>query len=566
VARDDRHHEPHLAWWCDCGLHGPDHVGDGRGGPLVSRRAALRVGLAAGGVAAGWTLGGVEAAGARVRSPQELWTPGQEPGEALPGEELAGEQMDPGGDPMAAGAAAAIQVAPPPIVTRAEWGADETLGDRQRSFAVIRKLQVHHTATAAPVDGAAACRSILQFHTQGNGWSDIGYNFLVDPAGTIYEGRWARTYDGGELHDGEDRSGLGVVGAHTAGYNTGGCGIALLGTFTSITPSQAATASLVHLLAWKAGPRGIDPVGADQFTPFGSSSSETFPNITGHRDLGNTACPGDRTYAMLGDIRARVRARIGTGFIGYRILAADGRIQHLGGALDRGSTRSLGLGTDVVAIAPGPDADAYWVLGRDGGIFSFGSAAYHGSVPGVGVRTRVVDLTPTASGRGYWILGEDGGVFSFGDANFFGSVPGVGVRTTGLKLRRTPSGNGYWVVAVDGGVFSFGDARFHGSLPGVGVSTRVADLAPTPTGDGYWIVGEDGGVFAFGDARYHGSVPGLGVGWARPARAIVASATGQGYVVLSDTGKVYNFGDAPNYGDLSGTPLRALGLAPAIQP
>jgi hypothetical protein len=564
VARQDLPRHLHPAWNCDCGAHGPDRELDGRGGRPVTRRAALRAGIAVGGAAAGWSLVGADAAlarGHRIGAGEE----GPEPGEALPGEELGGEQIDPGGDPMVSGAAAAVQVAPPLIVSRAQWGADETLGDRQRSFATIRKLQVHHTVTDQSSNGAATCRSILQFHTQSNGWSDIGYNFLIDAAGTVYEGRWARTYATGELHAGEDAAGRGVVGAHTAGYNTGGCGIALLGTYTDVAPTDAAITALVHVLAWKAGPRGIDPTASDTFTPFGATDVEVFPNITGHRDLGNTACPGNRTYALLGEVRSKVQARIGRGFIGYRILAADGRIQHLGGALDRGSTRSLGIGAEMVAIAPGPDADAYWVLGRDGGIFSFGSAAFHGSVPGVGVRTRVVDLTPTASGRGYWILGEDGGVFSFGDAAFHGSVPGVGVTTQGLKLRRTPSGNGYWVLGRDGGVFSFGDASFYGSLPGVGVRTRVADLTPTPTGKGYWIVGEDGGVFSFGDAVFRGSVPGLGVAWAQPARAIASSPTGHGYVVMSDTGKVYSFGDAPNYGDLTGTPLRALGLAPTIQ-
>src|SRR4029453_7682350 len=85
---------------------------------------------------------------------------------------------------------------------------------------------------------AAIVKGIQLFHVQGNGWNDIGYNFLVDRFGTIYEGR-----DGGI-----DRN---VIGAHALGFNTGSVGIALLGTYGSTKPSPAALDAIAKLIAWR---------------------------------------------------------------------------------------------------------------------------------------------------------------------------------------------------------------------------------------------------------------------------------------------------------------------------
>ena len=90
-------------------------------------------------------------------------------------------------------------------------------------------------------------RGIEVYHVQGNGWNDIGYNFLVDRFGTIYEGR------GGGI----DRN---VIGAHAQGFNTGTVGVALIGNFTAATPTQAQQAALVRLLAWRLDVAHVDPL------------------------------------------------------------------------------------------------------------------------------------------------------------------------------------------------------------------------------------------------------------------------------------------------------------------
>ncbi len=465
----------------------------------------------------------------------------------------------------------AVVVPAPRIVTRAEWGADETLRDGVRSFAPVRKLVVHHSATAVDADPTVTLRSIHRFHFESRGWSDIAYNFLIDPAGVVYEGRWARDHLPGELHAGEASDGRGVVGAHTLDHNTGSMGVCLLGTYTAAAPSDAAVRSLVSLLAWRSARSGIDPLGDDLFTN-GEGITRAFPNLCGHRDLGVTSCPGGVTHAMLPSLRVKVAARLRSGIVGYRILASDGVVSAFGEIDDVGDPARAGLRGPFAAVAAvANDPGGYWVAGTDGGLFAFGSAGYHRSLPELGVRTRVVDLASTPTGRGYWMLGRDGGVFSFGDAGFHGSVPGVGVASTVLKLRPTPSGAGYWVLGLDGGVFSFGDAGFYGSVPGVGVRTRVVDLWPTSTGRGYWVLGGDGGVFSFGDAGFLGSLPGLNLAAVATARALVGTTTGAGYYVLSDDGGIFTFGDAPFLGSAGGLGLRtrgasALGVAVAVQP
>lgn len=213
---------------------------------------------------------------------------------------------------------AAVAVAPPPIVTREQWGADESLRRGAPDFAPIGRAIVHHTVTATNErDPAGRLRAIQEFHVRSKGWADIAYNFLVDNAGLVYEGRFARSYGPGEVHDGEDGAGLGVVGAHARGYNTGSVGIAILGDYSDggVTPTGAALDAVTAVVAWKFGARGIDP------------AAGTF---IGHRDVVSTGCPGDGVYQRLPELRDRARARIAAA----ATPASDDGGGLLGGVLD----------------------------------------------------------------------------------------------------------------------------------------------------------------------------------------------------------------------------------------
>jgi hypothetical protein len=152
-------------------------------------------------------------------------------------------------------------------------------------------LIVHHSASANTADDwAAVVRSFWNFHVNINGWSDIGYNWLIDPNGVVYEGR-----------------GDGIQGAHFCGANSGTTGICVIGDFTNIEPTEAATNTLIEMLAWKSCDRSLDPLGE----AFHASSQLQLKNISGHRDGCNTACPGDAFYPTLPSIRLAVAEYIG---------------------------------------------------------------------------------------------------------------------------------------------------------------------------------------------------------------------------------------------------------------
>ena len=211
----------------------------------------------------------------------------------------------------------------PAIVPRAGWNADESIRRAPPSYAsAIRLAIIHHTAGQNDYTRAQApaiVRGIELFHVKGNGWNDIGYNFLVDRFGTIYEGR----------SGGVDRN---VIGAHALGFNTGSVGIALLGTYGSTKPAAAALDAIARIVSWKLDLAHVDPT---SFLTFISGGSERYPNgvpvllsaVSGHRDTGLTECPGDALYAKLGSIAATARALGGPKIFDPRADAAEASVR-----------------------------------------------------------------------------------------------------------------------------------------------------------------------------------------------------------------------------------------------
>ncbi|HZS10059.1 MAG TPA: N-acetylmuramoyl-L-alanine amidase [Blastocatellia bacterium] len=189
----------------------------------------------------------------------------------------------------------------PSVVSRIAWGCPD--GDQQHrgapSYTTVTHLIVHHTATGNDVtDWPAAVRSIWNFHVFTNGWSDIGYNYLIDPDGLIYEGR---------------AGGDNVLGAHFSCANSDTMGTAMLGTFTSVVPTVQALTSLKYMLSWKSDQRGIDPLGVT----YHGGTQLNLQNVSGHRDANastsptacpGTECPGNSLYPLLPGIRSEVKA------------------------------------------------------------------------------------------------------------------------------------------------------------------------------------------------------------------------------------------------------------------
>ncbi|MEP6664935.1 MAG: N-acetylmuramoyl-L-alanine amidase, partial [Nocardioidaceae bacterium] len=185
----------------------------------------------------------------------------------------------------------------PTIITRRQWGADESLGDQcwsPRYGSAFKAVFIHHTAgsnTYSESESASVVRGIYAYHTQSRGWCDIGYNFLVDRFGNIYEGR-----DGGIRRP--------VRGAHAGDYNVNSTGISLMGTFETVSPSRAMKKSVVRLVTWRLGTAYHGGYGHPRI------NGKLFARISGHRDAMSTACPGQRAYDWLPRLRVDVNSSL----------------------------------------------------------------------------------------------------------------------------------------------------------------------------------------------------------------------------------------------------------------
>jgi PKD repeat protein len=182
--------------------------------------------------------------------------------------------------------------APPIAVPQSEWRAGLPDPDYTRSFTQVQHMIIHHSAGSnTETDYVKVVRNIYLFHTQSNGWSDMGYNYLVAQDGTIFTGR--------DPLAGEQDN---VIGAHFCGRNAGTMGICILGTYSNVEPTTVALQSVASVLTWKAFKDNLDPLGFQ--------SHPANPNlgvIAGHRNGCATECPGQRTYNKLDSIRGAVQ-------------------------------------------------------------------------------------------------------------------------------------------------------------------------------------------------------------------------------------------------------------------
>ena len=205
----------------------------------------------------------------------------------------------------------------PSFITRDQWGGDQCLGPDSHEPAYTPRVQtmfVHHTSGSSAANSYSESEAldyvygICSYHVNANGWHDIGYNFLIDRFGNIYEGRAG----------GVDRA---VYGAHTGGFNYYSTGVAFLGFHTYIPPTQDAQDALVELAAWKLNVHHVDPLGSVTVESMGSSRyaagiGVALPRVAGHRDASATACPGSACYGLLGGFRTQIDQTGGTKIYG----------------------------------------------------------------------------------------------------------------------------------------------------------------------------------------------------------------------------------------------------------
>jgi hypothetical protein len=219
----------------------------------------------------------------------------------------------------------------PACRSRADWGADESLsgwtnnGDTQE-FSPAQVMTVHHTAGSNDPNQnyAATVRAIYSFHVQSNGWSDIGYQYLVDGHGVVYEGRSSGHTSRSCLYDGGNGSDFAhslttdevVTGAHVSNYNTGNIGIALMGCYEpgactgNTTPPTTQVDGLEAELALLAKRHNLDPQGTVHYVNSVNGVSKDVSTISGHRDYSTTSCPGESLDTQLPAIRSNVASRI----------------------------------------------------------------------------------------------------------------------------------------------------------------------------------------------------------------------------------------------------------------
>ncbi|NEW38264.1 hypothetical protein GV792_04005 [Nocardia cyriacigeorgica] len=231
-------------------------------------------------------------------------TPAAAPADDQPQPELKAVLIDPGRgaiDGTLGDVAAALPGGGPNVITRSQWGADESIRcDSPTYDDGLGGVTVHHTAGRndySKAESAGIVRAIYTYHAQTLGWCDIGYHALVDKYGQIFEGRFG----------GLDKT---VQGAHAGGFNENTSGVALMGNYESETPATAAINSVGRFVGWRTKVAGLDPKGyttmyseGTEFTPYAQGEEVRLPIVFAHRDVGNTSCPGDAAYAMMDRIR-----------------------------------------------------------------------------------------------------------------------------------------------------------------------------------------------------------------------------------------------------------------------
>lgn len=360
----------------------------------------------------------------------------------------------------AAGTASASALRPT-ILSRAQWGADESLRKAPPVFAQTHVAFVHHTAgsnTYSADQVPAILRGIYAYHVQGQGWNDIGYTALVDRFGRLWEGRYG----------GQDRS---VSGAHTYARNSWSFGISAIGSYDTVSPPSVMVNALESYIAWKLTVHGVPPIGTVVI------NGATHDRISGHRDAYSTTCPGDRLYALLPSIRSAVAARMGTlqptalhrsVDVGHtNDLLIDGLAAGSGGQFLRGaSLQAVTTGgvvsnamtsVDIALASPDLNGDGFAdIIARDPAanglrvyFGSQGGGVTGGSLQGSGWRS-VLGITPagdrTGDGRADLLA-----ISATGDLRLYpgkgdGGIQNGRVIATGMgdvrSLTRTDDGNG----------------------------------------------------------------------------------------------------------------------------
>jgi hypothetical protein len=440
----------------------------------------------------------------------------------------------------------------PAIIPREAW-ADAPWADANDGCSAepsvadhLQAIVVHHTVTANDYRADQVgdlLRSILYSHTQVNGWCDVGYNFVVDHFGRIWETRT------GSIESA-------VIGGHARGFNTGTVGVAVLGQHhqggrpAAMPVPAAASDAVAELARWKLGGAAVDPMGTTWLRNRSSGgrqrlAAETWhlvPTVLGHRDLGLTSCPGSHGVDVVASLPARLAGELTAGDPsnaadwaahqhgpGFAVADLAGEVRPAG-AHDHWSAPDAAPVTDAV-VAIGGTGNGGYRLTAGGTLRPYGAALARPPVPVSGLAVDVVVRSDLAGG---WVLDTSGAIRGFGSVGDLDPVSPSGDGLVALSL--TDGGRGY-ALDRSGRLQAVGGAvdRSRRAVTGdaVDLTLRTADAADTG-----WVLDETGRLTGFG------GVADDRVGRADTPVAVLAGNPDQGGWVVDDTGQFHPFGGA----------------------
>ena len=358
---------------------------------------------------------------------------------------------------------------PVPVTTRAEWGANASYMSWDPDYASAGHVVVHHTAGTnnySAGQSASIVRGIYYYHAVTLDWGDIGYNFLIDKYGTVFEGRSGSV---------AAPAGRMSVGAHARGVNTGTMGLSMMGDYSSVSPSDAQLSSVGKMAGWFLGRAGITDAngwaGLNVWTTerYQAGSTISMPRILGHRDVGYTSCPGNVGYSKLGTIRTIAQQQI-SGSGGWKAesgawyyLKSDGA-KATGWVTDAGRWYYLDASKGG-AMATGWLRDGsswYYLDGSRGGAMATGWVSDGGSWYYLNSDGALATGWVADAGRWYYLDASKGGAMATGWVSDGGSwyyLNSDGALATGWVA---DAGRWYYLDASKGGAMVTGRVKIDG--------------------------------------------------------------------------------------------------------
>ena len=415
----------------------------------------------------------------------------------------------------------------PDVITRAQWGADESWAESSPQFDQVRALTIHHTAGTNDYSRAQAVeqmRGIYAYYTKTLGWGDFPYHLITDRFGNIYEGRRG-ALDSNPL------------GTHAGGFNRGTMGISTMGNYDVLAPSEEVVDAMARATAYYLYRDSIDARGRVTLTSGGSTkyaagTPVTVDTIFPHRATSATACPGQHLMARFDDLRDRAEA----------IATAAGQppAPATPAPMPAPSTEPSTAGTYTVQ----PN-DGWWTIARRTGVPAATLQELNGMTestvlhPGMVLRTvadpTAPEPTPITTGTytvqpndGWWVIARRTGVSAAELQRLNGITastvlhPGMVLITAATAPAATPTpapapapgtytvreGDGWWIIAHRTGVTMETLQRLNGMTattvlhPGMVLRTGQTASAPAPSpatyvvqaNDGWWLIAQRTGV------------------------------------------------------------------------